>query len=266
MIDFRRRYGRFALIAGASVGLGEAFARELAKRGLDLILLARKPEPLAELAESLRAAHGIEVRTLAVDLARPDLASVVRALIAGVEVGLVVYNAAASAIGPFLSHSADEHVRVIDVNCRGPVVLSHLLAGPMVERGRGGIVLMTSTAGSQGGPNLSTYAASKAFNLLLAEALWDELAAAGIDVVACRAGATRTPGYAASKPRPSRVPLLDPGFVAAKTLAALGRGPSVVPGWFYALSAFVMNRLLPRRMSIRIMGKATRALYAERSP
>jgi short-subunit dehydrogenase len=120
---------------------------------------------------------------------------------------------------------------------------------------------MTSLAGSQGGPWIASYAASKAFNLILAEALWDELAASGVHVIACRAGATRTPGYESSKPRPSKVPLLDPSYVASKTLAALGRGPSVVPGVFYRFSAFVMGRLLPRRMAIRIMGRASRKLY-----
>jgi len=261
MSAFRERYGPWALVAGASLGLGEAFARQLAGRGLNLLLIARGQAALDQLASELRADHGIEVRTLAADLARPDLATVVGDLAAGLEVGLLVYNAAYSVIGPFIDHPVEDHLRVIDVNCRGPLVLAHLLGRAMAGRKRGGIVLMTSLAGSQGGPWIASYAASKAFNLILAEALWDELAASGVHVIACRAGATRTPGYQASKPRPSRVPLLDPGRVAEKTLAALARGPSFVPGAFYRFSAFVMGRLLPRRMAIRIMGRATRKLY-----
>jgi short-subunit dehydrogenase len=261
MMAFRERYGTWALVAGASVGLGEAFARKLAGRGLNLLLVARGQAGLECLAAELRSAHGILVRTLAADLARPDLATVVQEFAAGLEVGLVVYNAAYSTIGPFLDRPVQDHLRVIDVNCRGPLLLAHLFGRAMVERKRGGIVLMTSLAGSQGGPWIASYAASKAFNLILAEALWDELAASGVHVVACRAGATRTPGYESSKPRPSKVPLLDPSDVADKTLAALGRGPSVVPGIFYRFSAFVMGRLLPRRMAIRTMGRATRKLY-----
>ncbi len=263
MSTFREQYGPWAVIAGASVGLGEAFARRLASRGLNLVLLARGQTALDTLASDLRAAHGIEVRTLTADLARPDLLPLVQDFTAQLEVGMLVYNAAFSIIGPFLDHPVEEHLRVIDVNCRAPLVLSHHFGRAMTARRRGGIVLMTSTAGSQGGPWIAAYAASKAFNLILAEALWDELAASGVHVVACRAGATRTPGYAASKPRPSRVPLLDPNHVAEKTLAFLGRGPSVVPGAFYRLSAFVMNRLLPRRTAIRIMGRATRKLYGK---
>lgn len=263
--DWRAHYGPYALIAGASVGLGEAFARQLASKGLNLLLLARGQEGLERLAADLRTKHGIEVHTLALDLGSPDLAAQMAGLLAGRTVGLLVYNAAASVIGPFVDSSLDEQLHVLDVNCRGPLLLAHMLGKPMAERGRGGMVLMTSMAASQGGPWLASYAASKAFNLVLAEGLWDELGRKGVDVVACRAGATRTPGYAASRPQPSRVPLLDPDQVAREALAALGRGPSVIPGAFYRFSAFVMNRLLPRRMAVRIMGRATRKLYADRN-
>ncbi|HEX7598571.1 MAG TPA: SDR family NAD(P)-dependent oxidoreductase [Polyangia bacterium] len=264
MMDWRERYGPFALIAGASVGLGEAFARALAGRGLNLLLVARRQDALDLLAADLRAKHGVEVHTLAADLGQADLRETISRWVADRTVGLLVYNAAFSVIGPFVEQPLDQQLRVLDVNCRGPLLLSHLLGKPMAERGRGGIVLMTSMAGSQGGPWLATYAASKAFNLVLAEGLWDELGERGVHVVACRAGATRTPGYAASQPRPSRVPLLEPDEVVAAALDALGRKPSVVPGLFYRFSAFVMNRLLPRRMAVRIMGRATRQLYANR--
>jgi hypothetical protein len=261
MSNFPERYGPWAVIAGASVGLGEAFARQLAKRGINLVLIARRQDALDSLAADLRAACKVDVRTLAADLARADLLTVVQAATADIAVGLVVYNAAFSTIGAFLDRPLDEHLRVIDVNCRGPLVLAHHFARAMTARRCGGIVLMSSTAGAQGGPWISSYAASKAFNTVLGEALWDELSASGVDVVVCRAGAVRTPGYESSKPRPSRVPLLEPNFVVERTLAALGRGPSVVPGLFYRFSAFLMARLFPRRMAIRIMGRATRKLY-----
>jgi uncharacterized protein len=262
--DWRERYGPFALIAGASVGIGEAFARSLAERGLDLLLVARRQDALDRLAAQVRARHAVAVETLAADLGRPDLEEVIERFVAGREVGLLVYNAAHSVIGPFVDQPLDEHLRVLNVSCRGPLVLSHLLGKAMAQRGRGGIVLMTSLAGSQGGPWLASYAASKAFNLVLAEGLWDELGERGVDVVACRAGATRTPGYTASRPRPSRVPLLEADDVARAALAALGRTPSVVPGLFYRFSALVMSRLMPRRLAVRIMGRATRRLYADR--
>ncbi len=260
MSAFRARYGPWALVAGASAGLGEAFARLLAARGLHLLLLARREDALARLAEELRRAHGVEVRTGAVDLARPDLAEVVRRTAAGLELGLLVYNAAHSAIGPFLERPVEDHLRVVDVNCRGPLVLAHLLGGEMARRGHGGIVLMTSLAASQGNPLLASYAASKAFELVLAEGLWAELRGRGVDVLACRAGATRTPGWEASRPR-KEVPLMEAGDVARGALEALGRGPSTVTGALNRVAAFAFARILPRRTSIRIMGRATRRLY-----
>jgi short-subunit dehydrogenase len=247
-------------VAGASAGLGAAFARELAVRGLRLVLLARRGDALERLAAELRAAHGVEVRTAAVDLGRPDLLDGVASLVAGLEIGLLVYNAAHSVIGPFLDRPLAEQLRVVDVNCRGPVLLAHALGGPMAGRGRGGIVLMTSLSGSQGNPWLASYAASKAFELVLAEGLWAELGARGVDVVACRAGATRTAGFAASRPKAS-VPMQEPEEVVARALAALGRGPTVVSGGINRVAAFAFGRLLPRRTSIRIMGRATRRLY-----
>jgi hypothetical protein len=260
LTSFAARYGPWALVAGASAGLGEAFARALAARGLDLLLLARRAEPLARLAADLQRRHGVEARTAAIDLARADLADEVARPTAGLEVGLLVYNAAASAIGPFHSRPLADQLAVLDVNCRGPLQLCHALGGPMAARGRGGLLLMASVAGGQGNPWLASYAASKAFEIVLAEGLWAELAHRGVDVLACRAGATRTAGFEASRPR-AEVPLMEPEDVVEQALAALGSGPTVVAGRLNRTAAFLFTRLLPRRLAIRIMERATRRLY-----
>jgi len=257
---FRERYGPWAFVAGASAGIGEAFARRLAREGLHLLLVARRGDALAALAAELRASCGVEVRFAAADLGDPGLGERAAALSEGAEVGLLVYNAAHSAIGPFVERPLEEQLKVLDVNCRGPLLLSHRFGGEMARRGRGGILLMASLAGSQGGPLVASYAASKAFNLVLAEGLWDELGRCGVDVLACRAGATRTPGYAASRPKKA-MPLMEAGAVAEEALSALGRGPTVVAGAMNKLAAFLFARLLPRRTAIRIMGSATRRLY-----
>jgi short-subunit dehydrogenase len=262
---FRERYGPWALVAGASEGIGEAFARRLADEGLHLLLVARREGPLDQLAADLRAAHGVEVRTAALDLGRPDLAEVAAGLVAGLEVGLLVHVAAASAIGPFLDRPLEAQLRVLDVNCRSPLVLAHLLGAPMARRGRGGLLLVASLAGGQGNPLLASYAASKAFEIVLAEGLWAELRARGVDVLACRAGATRTPGYAASRPR-GEVPLMEPDEVAKTALAALPRGPTAVTGALNRTAAFLFGRVLPRRIAVRIMGAATRRLYGDGEP
>ena len=150
MKDFRRKYGPWALVAGASEGIGAAFAEELAARGLSVILLARRIEPLTALAARLRAAHGVEVRTVSVDLGAPSLLDDVRRASEGLEIGILVYNAAVSLIGPFLDEPLADKLRALDVNCRGPLILSDELGRAMARRGRGGVVLMSSLAGAQG--------------------------------------------------------------------------------------------------------------------
>jgi len=260
MKDFRARYGPWALVTGASEGIGESFARALATRGLDLLLVARRPEPLEALAVGLRAAHGIRVRTATADVARPDLLAAMDALAGEDEVGLVVHNAAFSALGPFLDRPLDDLMKVIDVNCRAPLMLAHHFGRKMAARGHGGIVLMSSLAGGQGTPIVASYAASKAFEIVLAEGLWDELRPAGVDVLACRAGPTRTPSYEASRPR-KKVPMMEPGPVAEEALAALGRKPVVVAGKLNRAVNFVMQRLLSRPAAIRFMGSSTRRMY-----
>lgn len=259
--DLRTAYGPWALIAGASSGIGGEFASQIAAAGLNVILVARRAEPLEELAASLRTAHGVEVRTASIDLAAPDLLERVRACAAGLEVGLLVYNAAFSLIGPFLAQTLEDKLRVIDVNCRGPVVLAHEFGAAMAARKRGGIILMSSMAGSQGAPIVATYGASKAFDRVLAEGLWEELGAEGVDVLACCAGATRTPTYEASKPVGNPPFMMESGPVVRESLLALGTTPSFVPGMANRAAAFVMERLFPRSLAIRTIGKETRKMY-----
>ncbi|HZS39433.1 MAG TPA: SDR family NAD(P)-dependent oxidoreductase, partial [Polyangia bacterium] len=252
--DFRERYGPWALVAGASAGLGAAFAEQLAARKLNLVLVARQETLLTALAARLREAHGVEVRVAVADLGAPDLLARAREATAGVEIGLVVYNAAYSLIGRFLEQPLEDKLRIVNVNCRGPLILADEFGRQMAKRKRGGILLMSSLAGARGSPLVATYAATKAFNLVLAESLWDELADEGIDVLACRAGATRTPAYDASRPA-GKVPIMEPGPVVEEALAALGRKPSMVPGIVNAIAEFFLGRLLTRRAAIRIMSR-----------
>jgi short-subunit dehydrogenase len=260
------RYGPVALIAGASEGIGEAFARELAAAGLDLVLIARRAEPLDALADALRAAHGIAVRTLACDLAELDAVDAIAATCADLTIGLLVYNAASSSVGRFLDTPIEAHLRALHVNARGPVLLAHALGGPMAARGRGGIVLMSSLTAFQGTPFVASYGATKAFNLVLAEGLWGELDERGVDVLACCAGATATPGYERATPKRGTPRLAprpqSPAEVAREALAALGRGPFVVTGRGNRIASFVMRRVFSRALAVRTMRREMRKRYS----
>jgi short-subunit dehydrogenase len=257
--SFAERYGPYAVVAGASEGLGEAFAHAIAARGVGVVLLARRADVLSNVAAAVRSQHGVDVRTVTFDLARPELVETLREATRGIEVGLGIYNASYSVIDRFLDRPLEDALRVIEVNCAGPLRLVHALAPAMVARGRGGVVLMASIAGFQGVPRIAAYSASKAFNTVLGEALWYELRQQGVDVLVSCAGAIRTPNYlkTTDKEAPGT---MDASDVAARTLDALGRGPTFVPGATNKIARLVLGRILSRRAAVGVMGKNTAGL------
>ena len=262
-MEFRARYGPWALVTGAGQGLGAAYAGALAARGLDLFLIDRRADDLAAVAETARRAHGVRVDTLVLELAEGDAVERITRATAQHEIGLLVSNAAASPIGEFHAQSAALHHAVVTVNCLVPALLAHHFGRAMRARRRGGLILMASLAGFQGNPFVAHYAATKAYNLVLAEGLWDECRAHGVDVLACCPGATRTPGYLVARPpSPGRFapPEMEPADVVREALAALGQTPSMVPGRGNRLGAFVVQRLMSRAQAIRMMGSVGRRL------
>jgi len=257
--EFRKRYGAWAVVAGASEGLGAAFVEALASRGMNLLLIARRADALESLAGRIRHEREVEVRTLPIDVASPSFGATLTSISADLEIGLLVFNAAYAPVGGFFDLPEEDLLQAVDVNVRGPIVFLRCLAPAMLERRRGGIVLMSSLSGMQGSPRIATYAATKAFNTVLGEGLWSELGEQGIDVVASCAGAIRTPGYAetSAKDAPG---ILDPEEVAETTLRALGSGPRVIPGRVNQIASVLMQRVLPRRVAIALMAANTRKL------
>jgi short-subunit dehydrogenase len=262
--EFATRYGPAALIAGASEGIGAAFARELARRGVDLVLVARRPEPLAALEREIAGFASVRVRCLPLDLSRADAGAELERALAGEDVGLVVYNAALAPGGAFLEIPLERQLAALDVNTRGPLELAHRFGRRLAARGRGGIVILSSLTAFQGSPFVATYGATKAFLLALAEGLWYELSPRGVDVLCVLAGATRTPSYLSQRAPGGAPGELEPDQVAREALAKLGAGPSMIPGRFNRFASQLMRRLLPRRAAIRLMGAQTQKLTLER--
>jgi short-subunit dehydrogenase len=253
MTDFADRYGPWAVVAGASEGIGAAFAAELSARGLNLVLVARRHAPLAALAERLPTT----AVPVSADLSTPEGLHAVYTATEGRDVGLVVANAAYAPLGTFVDTEPSHLERALALNCAAPLLLARHYLPAMAARRRGGLVLMSSLAGQQGSPGIATYAATKSFGAVLAEGLWAELRAGGVDVLACVAGAVATPGLAGAQRR--RAPgTVGPDTVVATALSALGRRPRAVPGTFMRLSAQGMSRLLPRRTAITLIGRAAR--------
>jgi short-subunit dehydrogenase len=262
--EFLARYGPWSVVAGGSLGMGAEYSRQLARKGMHVVLVAEADEPLRSLAARLAADHGVETRAVLADLASAEGLAQVEAATADLDVGLLVYNAAHSVVGRFLEVDRAEKLRMLDVNCRGPLVLCDHFARRLAARRRGGIILVSSLSGFQGQAMVGTYAATKAFDLVLAESLWDELASEGVDVLAFCPGATRTPSFLATRPQPTGLlsaPLMDPAEAVVEALAALGRGPTAIAGRANRISAFVLHRLLPRRTLVRLMSRVTRAMY-----
>lgn len=257
MNDFLAKYGPWALVAGASEGLGEAFADRLAYRGLNLVLVARRENLLRTVAERIRQAYRVEVRPVAADLADPGLAARIANVTQDLEVGTLVYNAAHVPVGCFTDTDPASLARAVDVNVKAPVTLTRCLLPAMCKRQRGAVVLMSSLSGMQGMSRLTTYAASKSFNTTLAEGLWHELQGNdNVDVVVCCAGAVRTPGYRRSF-RLDAPGMLEPSAVVDKTLASLGKGPRCIPGLFNKLAIQFFTRFLPRKTAISIISKSS---------
>ncbi len=188
------RYGPWALVAGASDGVGSAFAHAFAEHGLNVVLVSRRPALLEEVAHDIRSRHGVETRCVAVDLADAGAAAELTDTTTGLEVGMFVYCAGADPYyEEFLDLPVADALAMVQRNCVAPLQLCHTFAAPMRDRGRGGIILLSSGAVIGGGVNRVTYSATKAFDMVLAEGLWAELEHHGVDVLSLVLSVTDTP-------------------------------------------------------------------------
>jgi short-subunit dehydrogenase len=263
-MNLKQKYGKTALVAGASEGIGAAYATLLAAEGMDLILIARRSEPLKLLGDSLKNKYKVNVDCLAADLSENEVTKKIEKALNGREINFLVYNAALSYIGPFIKNSFENHSMAARVNMISPLHMVHLYGKRMNDEGKGAIILMTSLAGFQGSGYLAVYAAGKAFNRILAESLWYEWKNSGVDIIACCAGATATPGYINTRPEKTGIftpRVLSPEEVAKECLSKLGKQPSFITGRGNRIASFIMQKLLPRKMAINIMGDTTRKMY-----
>ena len=256
---FLDTYGPWALVTGASSGLGEHYARQLAQRGLHVIVVARREERLRTLAEQIEAEFGVRVLVVALDLLEINAIAKLAKLIGRRNLGLVVSNAGFGSTGPFLKLDPQMMTRMIRLNCEIPVSLIHALGPQLVRRGYGGIIQLASTASFQCTPWMAVYGATKVFDLHLAEALMVELGPLGIDVLAVCPGHTSTEFHQVAGVTQSAMGgAADPEDVVRQSLKLLGKRLTFVHGRSNRLMTF-SNRLAPRSLSAwaagRILGK-----------
>ena len=244
-----KRYGDWALVTGASAGIGMAFAHRLAAERLNLALVARRADRLEKLADELRRRHGIRTRVIAQDLGADGAAERVAEAARDLEVGVLINNAGFSAAGRFERVPREKHVEMIHVNCVAVAALTHVFLPPMKSRGRGAIIIVSSAAAYQPLGLAATYGATKAFDLMFGEALWAENQGTGVDVLVISPGPVETEFQAVAGETPH--PGATPESVVESALGALGKKPSVVAGAVNKARAWSV-RLGPRAMVARV--------------
>jgi len=249
---FVTRYGTWAIITGASSGIGRAMATELAAKGLNLVLVARRQAELEQVAKYLSARYGMEILVLAADLATATAITKIESETNTLDVGLLVAAAGFGTAGNFLDAKLEDELAMLDVNCRAVMQMSLHFGKRLAERGRGGLILFGSLVGYQGTPHAAHYAATKAYVQTFAEALHVELAPKGVDVLSSAPGPVNS-GFAARADMKMGASE-KPETVARATLNALGKKMTVTPG---ALSKLLTWSLMtaPRGLRVRIMGK-----------
>jgi short-subunit dehydrogenase len=234
----------------------------LADRGINLLLVARKPAPLEALAADLRGRTGRDVVTLALDLTALDAVDRIVAATQGREVGMLVYNAGADdRVAQFLERTPIEAERLIRLNVLTPTMLVHQVAPAMVERRRGGIVLYSSFASCVGTPGNLVYSATKAYSNVFAEGLWHELGLHGVDVLGTIIGITRTPAMERMglSFNGIKVPA-DPFDIVDETIAHLDDGPTLHAGATYEDA--MRLRSMPRADAVRHIASFSKAVVS----
>jgi short-subunit dehydrogenase len=248
--DYAKRYGQWAVITGATAGIGLEFARALAGRGVSCVLAARRPDRLEMLADELKAAHGVDARVVAVDLASDDGPDQLADAVADLDIGMLISNAGVGYAGRFDKQELARLKQMIALNCTANVTLISRMLPAMLAKRRGAIVITGSVAGRQPVPFHGLYSATKGFELLLGEALWAEVRDRGVDVLVVQPGPVATEfEHVAGEVRPNPGADESPQSVVETALDALGQQPSVVTGWFNWLRASV-SRVVPRTVMV----------------
>lgn len=262
-MEFIEKFGPWAIVTGASSGIGRSYAEQLARKGLNLVLVARSAGKLNDLSDQLCSTYGIETRVISLDLSQPDSADVIYVRTIDLDVGLLVSDAGSADLGNYLRHSINQVRQSIQLNISAHVELTHYVGKRIreVRQGRGGILLMSSVVAMQGVPYLSLYAAAKAFLLSFGEALHYENRKCGLHVSVAAPGPIDTP-MLVTPPAVNKflnsvsLPMLTSDEVVFGSLRALEKNiPIYIPNWRTRLRfGFFSPRLRSRQANVNFWG------------
>ncbi|MDA8197380.1 MAG: SDR family NAD(P)-dependent oxidoreductase [Actinomycetota bacterium] len=254
--DFVAKYGPWALVAGGSDGLGAAWTEAFAKRGLNVAIVGRRKELVEAKAKEIENRHGVSTLSIVLDLSESSAPNELVERVTGIDLGLVVYNAALSPGGKFEKVEGSTIRSAISTNVATPTLLIHQLIPKLLSRKNAGVILVSSLAGYAGSSSLSTYGATKAYLRMLGEALWEENRGSGLDILVTSPGAVTTPGLESRSDK--KIPgQLGPTEIVEMSLAHLGKGPTFVPGGLNQFAAMLLGRILPRKAATSLMRKSS---------
>ncbi len=255
MSSLKEKYGDWALITGASSGIGKALAKLLAQKGFNVVLVARRADALNELAHELHNNFQVDTRVVALDLLKPDAVQALYDEVSTLDIGLVIPAAGIDEMGQFLDKEYHSLERMLKLNIHVPSEIAHVFGKKLTARKCSGIILVSSLFGYQGIPNFAAYAASKAYILTLGETLNVELAQLGLDVLVLSPGLTDTPFTQSMEIDFSKLPMFAqrPEIVAKTALNALGHKATIVPGLLNKIYAWE-NRFIPRSWPVKLFG------------
>jgi hypothetical protein len=257
MKNLRSTYGQFALITGASSGIGAEFARQLAKAGLDLVLVGRRRDELESIAAQLHDQFDARVETVALDLLDEGAIDEVATRTKELDIGLLVLSAGVFTTGPFTGNELRSETELVTLNAIRSMQLTHHYASTFTDRHRGGIILVASTVGHQAAPYLANYAATKAYVATLGQALSYELKRSGVDLTVLSPGPTKTEGVQTAEGidfTKLPLPMMKPEAVVTKALNGLGRRALVVPGPTNKIMDVMAKYFSPRPVLTRTFG------------
>lgn len=255
MSNMKEKYGPWALVTGASIGIGKEISKQLAEQGLNIVAIARNESKLASLKSELESVYDVKVEVIPEDLSRPESSQIIAEKTSQLDIGLLVANAGIENNGLFIENDENTESQLLALNVVSPMKLSHIFGQRFVKRGKGGILLISSVFGYQGVPFVANYAASKAYILSLGEALNVELKPLGVDVTVLSPGLTKTAMTDNMGIDFSKLPITshNPEYVAKIGLNGLGRKATVVPGLINKIYAWE-NRLIPRSWPVKMFG------------
>lgn len=259
---FAQQYGPWALITGAAMGLGAEFALQIAQKGISIIAVDHNKTALLTTCEEITQKTKVEVCPIVLDLSRTDFLELLLPQIQAYQIGLLINNVGISKIGYFAPQSTQFLSMQLHLNTKVVLLLTHHFARQMQAQRRGGIIILSSGAGELSSAYNATYAATKAFDLKLAESLWAELKPFGVDVLGFMPGPTKTPGYIAQGGDGNGGMVMSVQQSVQQALRALGKSPNYVAGnFFMRLGHYFLTRFLPTKLRIKIVSQQIKRLF-----